>query len=198
MEYVNQPNIKQALDDLAARLAGLARQPADQTDEKVGLAVCQEALAAATQGNYGVGALLLDPAGQVIAQGQNQVFAPQFRSDLHAEMVTMNAFEMQHPDIVNLWGYTLVSSMEPCPMCLARLLAAGVGTVKFLANDELGGMVGRIPQLSVAWTRLAQRQTFQPAVVSADLRQFAIDVMDATLEVCRAKLLARCVAPPVP
>jgi hypothetical protein len=50
----------------------------------------------------------------------------------------------------------------------------------------------------VAWTRLAQRQTFQAAVVSADLRQLALDVMDATLESCRAKLLARCVAPPVP
>jgi cytosine deaminase len=198
MADVNQPHTKQALDDLAGRLAGLAQQPADEPDEQAGLAVCHEALAAATQGNYGVGALLLDPTGQVVTLGQNQVFAPQFRSDLHAEMVTMNAFEMQHPDVGNLWGYTLISSMEPCPMCVARLLAAGVGTVKFLADDELGGMARRIPQLSVAWTRLAQRQTFQAAVVSADLRQLAVDVMDATLESCRAKLLARCVAPPLP
>jgi cytosine deaminase len=198
MAYETQPNTREALDHLAARLAGLARQPADQPDEQVGLTVCQEALIAATQGNYGVGAVLLDPTGQVVAQGQNQMFAPRFRSDLHAEMVTMNAFETQHPDVSNLWGYTLISSLEPCPMCLARLLAAGVGTVKFLADDELGGMVRRIPQLSVAWTRLAQRQTFQPAAVSAELRQLALDVMDATLEACRAKLLARCVAPPIP
>src|SRR5262245_27729585 len=104
--------MEQALDDLAGRLAGLTRQPADQPDEEVGLTVCREALAAARQGNYGVGAVLLDATGQAVALGRNQVFAPQFRSDLHAEMVTMNAFEMQYANVANLWGYTLISSME--------------------------------------------------------------------------------------
>jgi tRNA(adenine34) deaminase len=195
---VNRRSTARVIYELSTRLTVLFREPADQLDEQMGLTVCQEALAAATKGNYGVGAVLLDPEGQIVAKGQNQVFTPRFRSDLHAEMVTMNAFELQHPDIGNLWGYTLMCSLEPCPMCLARLLIAGVGTVKFLAEDDNGGMVRRIAQMSVAWTRLAQRQTFQQAAVSEGLRQFATDVGEATLDGCRSKLLARCVAPPAP
>jgi hypothetical protein len=34
-----------------------------------------------------------NPRGTVVAQGQNAVFYPHFRSDLHAEMVVMNALE---------------------------------------------------------------------------------------------------------
>ena len=38
-------------------------------------------------------------------------------------------------------GYNQYSSIEPCPMCVARLIATGVGTVKFVAPDASGGMV---------------------------------------------------------
>ena len=58
---------------------------------------CAEALAAARAGNYGVGAVLVDPNGEIVERGRNAVFYPHFRSDLHAEMVAMNAFEERHP-----------------------------------------------------------------------------------------------------
>jgi len=185
------------LDDLSARLAVLSTQPADFPDEQIGLRVCKEALAAAGQGNYGVGAVLLDAEGRIVAHGGNQVFRPSFRSDLHAEMVVLNTFEREYPEIGNLWSYTLVSSLEPCPMCLARVLTAGVGTVKFLADDDHGGMAHRMTQLPGAWTRLAQGRTFQQAEVSEDLRQFAIDVVMQTVEECRERLFARSTAPTI-
>jgi len=131
---------------------------------------CREALAAAQTGNYGVGAVLVDPEGKVIERGQNQVFYPDFKSDRHAEMMVMNTFEEKHPDIDNMRGYTLVCSLEPCPMCLARLLMAGVQTVKYVALDELGGMVSHMEHLPMAWKRLAERQEFVLADVSDDLR----------------------------
>jgi hypothetical protein len=66
---------------------------------QLGMVACQEALVAALRGNYGVGALLVDPQGTIVARGQNAVFSPYFRSDLHAEMVVMNTFEERHPEI---------------------------------------------------------------------------------------------------
>jgi len=82
----------------------------------------------------------------------------------------------------NMRGYTLVCSLEPCPMCIARLLVAGVQTVKFLAYDELAGMFGHREHLPAAWKRLGQRQR---------LRQFALDVFMLNLEACRRKILSR-------
>jgi cytosine deaminase len=138
-----------------------------------------------------VGAVLVDPQGTVVAHGHNAVFYPRFRSDFHAEMVVMNAFEEQYPEADTMRGYTLLSSLEPCPMCLARLLTAGVQTVKFLALDALGGMVQHRHHLPAAWQRLGQRQEIGHADVSDSLRQFALDVFLFNLEACRQKLWAR-------
>lgn len=179
------------LQDLETRFAGVSAAPASYEDQQLGLIACQAALLAAVRGNYGVGAVLADPQGGVAAQGQNAVFYPSFRSDLHAEMVVMNAFEERHPEANTMRGYTLLSSIEPCPMCFARLLAAGVQTVKFLAEDALGGMVNHRQHLPAAWQRLGQRQVIRQADVSESLRQFARDVFLVTLDACRQKLWSR-------
>ena len=179
------------LGDLEARFANVSAERTHHRDQQLGTVACREALAAAGMGNYGVGAVLVDPNGYVVEQGRNSVFFPHFRSDLHAEMVVMNAFEERYPTIDNMRGYTLVCSLEPCPMCLARLLVAGVQTVKFLAHDALAGMVGQRDQFPTAWKRLWQRQEFVAAEVSDSLRQFALDVFLLNLEACRQKILSR-------
>jgi len=179
------------LQDLEARFAGVSAEPASHRDQQFGRLVCQEALEAAQRGNYGVGALLVNPRGTVVARGQNAVFYPHFRSDLHAEMVVMNAFEECHPEVDTMRGYTLLSSIEPCPMCFARLLAAGVETVKFLAADVWGGTVNYRQHMPPAWQRLGQRQAIGPAEVSEGLRQFALDVFLKTLDSCHRKLWSR-------
>ena len=179
------------LADLEARFAQLSGEPARDRDQRFGLLACGEALAAAKNGNYGVGAVLVNPAGEVIEKGQNSVFFPHFRSDLHAEMVVMNSFEERHPTAEHMRGYTLIASLEPCPMCMARLLVAGVQVVKYLAHDELAGMVRQREQLPTAWKRLWQRQEFALADVSENLRRFALDVFLLNLDACRQKILAR-------
>src|SRR6266404_5963982 len=179
------------IEDLEARFVSLSAERTHHRDQHLGIVACTEALAAAKTGNYGVGAVLVDPKGEIVEQGRNAVFFPHFRSDLHAEMVVMNAFEERYPAIDNMRGYTLVCSLEPCPMCLARLLVAGVQTVKFLAHDELAGMVGHQHQFPTAWKRLWQRQEFTQADVSDGLRQFALDVFLLNLEACRQRILSR-------
>jgi len=179
------------LADLEATFADVSAERTHYTDQDLGIVACAEALAAARCGNYGVGAVLVDPAGKILERGRNTVFSPQFRSDLHAEMVALNAFEARHPEVESMRGYVLVCSLEPCPMCLARLLMAGVQTVKFLAYDELGGMVSLRHHLPGAWKRLWERQDFVQADVSESLRRFALDVFALNLEMCRQKLLSR-------
>ena len=179
------------LQDLEARFAGVSAEPTYYHDQQLAMIACQEALLAAVRGNYGVGAVLVDPHGTIVAQGQNAVFYPHFRSDLHAEMVVMNAFEDRHPEVDTMRGYTLLCSIEPCPMCFARLLAAGVQTVKFVAEDAWGGTVNHRQYLPAAWRRLEQRQATSQADVSEGLRQFARDVFLLTLDACRQKLWLR-------
>ena len=179
------------LTGLEASFAQVSAERTHHKDQDLGIVACAEALAAARAGNYGVGAVLVDPNGKIVEQGRNTVFYPHFRSDLHAEMVAMNAFEERHPEVGNMRGYTLISSLEPCPMCMARLLIAGVQTVKFLAYDELAGMVNQRDQFPVAWKRLWQRQEFVQADVSESLQRFARDVFSVNLEACRQKLWSR-------
>jgi tRNA(Arg) A34 adenosine deaminase TadA len=179
------------LEDLEARFATVSAEGTHHRDQRLGILACSEALMAARMGNYGVGAVLIDPKGEILEQGRNAVFFPNFRSDLHAEMVVMTAFEQRHPSVETMRGYTLMSSLEPCPMCLARLLIAGVQTVKFLAFDDLAGMVNQRHAFPAAWRRLWQRQEFLQADVSESLRQFALDVFLLNLESCRQKLLSR-------
>ena len=75
------------LQELEARFAAVTAEPEHYHDQQLGMVACQEALVAAQRGNYGVGAVLVNPRGTVVGQGQNTVFYPHFRSDLHAEMV---------------------------------------------------------------------------------------------------------------
>lgn len=179
------------LADLETTFAQVSAERTHHRDQPLGIAACAEALAAARTGNCGVGALLVAPTGEIVAQGRNTVFFPHVRSDLHAEMVVMNAFEERNRSVENMRGYTLISSLEPCPMCLARLLVAGVQTVKFLAYDELAGMIKQRHSFPTAWQRLWERQEFVQADVSARLKQFALELFSLNLETCRQRLLSR-------
>ena len=93
--------------------------------ESYALRACHLAVDAARVGTYGVGALLFDGAGRVIVEGHNRVRVGGFQSDLHAEMVVMNAYEATGRPREEARECTLVTSLEPCPMCMARLIVAG-------------------------------------------------------------------------
>lgn len=167
------------------------RPPTGHADGGLAIAACAEALKAARCGNYGVGAVLVDPDGEIVQRGQNRAFRPRFRSDLHAEMVLMNAFEDARPGLENMRGYTMVTSIEPCPMCLGRLLIAGVEVVKFVAHDDWGGMVSYMDRLPPAWQKLAERTELRQADAPDDLRQLAYDLFELNLDRLRRQLWKR-------
>lgn len=160
------------LPELSAQFTAL--QPvAGHADEAMGRRCCQLALEALRSGSYGVGAVLQDAHGEILAEGCNQVFAQDYRPAAHAEMQCLDAFEAQHPGYGDRRALTLTVLLEPCPMCLARILLSGIGRLRWLCADPDGGMAQRLRQLPPAWRNLAGLADLRPADVSPPLRAFA-------------------------
>jgi tRNA(Arg) A34 adenosine deaminase TadA len=168
-------------------LAGYQPQ-AQHPDDAYAWLTCTLALEGVAGDNFGVGAILVDGVGQVVAQGHNQVFHPYFRSDRHAEMVVLDGWEEGRPQAPWPGGLTLLSSIESCPMCLVRLVCADVRRVLFAAEDPIGGMVLRRNNLPPAWLELGQRKTFAQAQCSPELARAADQIFQINLQELNARL----------
>jgi cytosine deaminase len=161
---------------------------AQHPDDAYAWLTCTLALEGVASDNFGVGAILVDASGQVVAQGHNQVFHPYFRSDRHAEMVVLESWEDGRPQVPWPGGLTLISSVESCPMCLIRLLVADVRRVLFAAEDASGGMVQRMNNLPPAWLELGQRKSFAQAQCSPELAHAAAQIFQINLQELNARL----------
>lgn len=98
-----------------------------------------EAWASFQAGNFGVGAVLVDPAdGSVVAVGRNRVAQVEAQPGVvsgnmtaHAEI---NAFAAL--DRFNADGLHLYTTLEPCLMCIGAAMQLRVAHVHFAAADE--------------------------------------------------------------
>lgn len=99
----------------------------------------------------------MEDAAKVIHRGRNKVFKPYFRSDLHAEMDVLTKYEKSAkspgPDMD---GLILFSSIEPCPMCLTRIITSGIKEAYHLAPDPDSGMVSLGDKLPPVWQGIAE------------------------------------------
>jgi tRNA(Arg) A34 adenosine deaminase TadA len=142
-----------AIEKIRERLRTYVANDPAYPDDEIAIACIEEAADAVNEGNFGIGCTLLDAEQKIVARGHNQVFTPHFRSDAHGEMVVMNAFEEAHHKISSMRGYTLYTSLESCPMCMARLIMSGCENVLHVA-DDLTGMVHLAGQLPPVWQSL--------------------------------------------
>jgi tRNA(adenine34) deaminase len=92
-----------------------------------------------------VGAVLVDPAGSVVAVGHNR---KEERSDAtsHAEIEVIRAAGESLGDW-RLEELTLVVTLEPCVMCAGAIVAARIPRVVFGAWDEKVGAAGSLYDL---------------------------------------------------
>jgi tRNA(Arg) A34 adenosine deaminase TadA len=113
-------------------------------------ACLDQAWLALVRGNVPVGAVILDQTGAIIGTGQNMVYsdAPagiagrQYlaRSLLaHAEI---NALAALTPE-PRYGDWHLVTSLEPCPLCMGAIAQATVGRVSYLGADPFNGAVAQ-------------------------------------------------------
>ncbi len=188
--YDEYPEVSDSLQELERKLRAIQPDPQAEHDPYV-IAAVGEALAAAREGNFGVGAVIVDPQGQIVVWGHNHVFHPHFRSDIHAEMDAMTTFEDAFKDVSSMRDYTLFTSLEPCPMCLTRLITSGVGSVYYAAPDVESGMVSRLEHLTPVWVDLARSQVFAAAKCSPALADLALEIFLWTANRNTQKLLDR-------
>jgi tRNA(adenine34) deaminase len=149
-------------------------------DDIAAARVCRLAATAAELGTYAVGAVLLNDRGDVIAEGHNRTFVDGFRSDLHAEMVVLTKLETEERMPQNPGTLTLISSLEPCPMCISRLIYSGVGNIRYICEDPLGGMVTRISSLPPRLQEISEEmgQVWGQAECSDELRGAALQIWE--------------------
>jgi tRNA(adenine34) deaminase len=106
-------------------------------------------------GNIGIGSVLTDAAGAIIAAGRNRVSdadapAGRLRSTYlaHAEMDALA--QLPHGDYPD---HTLWTTLEPCLMCASAVVLSHVGTVRYAAADPLWSGIDRVPGLNAQAAR---------------------------------------------
>jgi tRNA(adenine34) deaminase len=174
------------LDLVERDLGAYTADPAHPDDGFV-LVTLREGLAGARERNGGIGACLVRKStGEVLEVGHNRQYEPYFRSDLHAEMDLLDRYEERmrrtrssdprdpsYRDPRDMDGVVLYTSVEPCPMCLTRIINSGLKEVYYAAPDPTGGMASRFDSLPPSWKNMAAGMILEPAACSPPLRDLA-------------------------
>lgn len=126
-------------------------------DAAVALAL-EAARAALGYDDVPIGAVVLDPAGEVIARAHNAREAAHDPT-AHAEVVALRAAAAT----LGTWqltGCTIAITLEPCPMCAGAIVLARIARVVFGAWDPKAGAAGSV------WDLLRDRRlNHRPEVV---------------------------------
>ncbi|WP_263379946.1 tRNA adenosine(34) deaminase TadA [Granulicella paludicola] len=109
-----------------------------------------EARAAEADGEVPVGAVVVTPAGEVIATGNNRVLRDHDPT-AHAEVVALRAAGQALSNYRILAdrdgkqsGCTLYVTLEPCAMCAGAILHARIGRLVYAAVDPKAGACGSV------------------------------------------------------
>ena len=130
------------------------------------------AAAAVDTGDVPVGAVVLAPDGEVLAEAAN---ARERDGDptAHAEILALRAAA----ESIGRWrltGCTLVVTLEPCTMCAGALVLARVARLVYGADDPKAGAVGSL------WDVVRDRRlNSRPEVVRGVLATESTDLLQA-------------------
>lgn len=100
-----------------------------------------EARAAADRGEVPVGAVVVAPTGEVIAQAGNRTRASNDPT-AHAEILAIRA-ACAALGAERLPGHDLYVTLEPCPMCAAAISFARIARLYYGASDPKSGGVAQ-------------------------------------------------------
>ena len=105
-------------------------------------AALEEASRAPAHGDVPVGALVLDPDGEVLSRAHNDREGAGDPT-AHAEVLALRR-AAERLGSWRLSGCTLVVTLEPCTMCAGALVLARVQRVVYGAPDPKAGAVGSL------------------------------------------------------
>lgn len=105
----------------------------------------REAHAAAARGEVPIGAVLVSPAGEVVAAAGNRTRELSDPS-AHAEMLVIREGGAKIGS-ERLIDHDLYVTLEPCPMCAAVISFARIRRLYYAASDPKGGGVEHGPRV---------------------------------------------------
>jgi tRNA(Arg) A34 adenosine deaminase TadA len=97
-------------------------------------------------GTIPVGAVVVDPAGEIVSRGRNRIL-----DDVHATQ--LGRTRLAHAELNALLDlsaertyedFTLYTALEPCHLCLSAMYSVRVGNLRYAAVDPYGGAVGKL------------------------------------------------------
>lgn len=120
--------------------------PASAADAALMRRALAQAALAGEAGEVPVGAVVLDAAGEIVAETHNRT---RELSDptAHAELLAIRAAGEKLGDW-RLEGHTLYATLEPCAMCTGAAVLARVPRLVFGAHDPKAGMCGSVGDLA--------------------------------------------------
>jgi len=136
----------------------------------------KEALEEATkgfdEGEVPVGAVVVDPAGSIVARAHNQ---PISLNDpcAHAEILALRQTGILYKNY-RIEGATLVVTIEPCLMCIGAAMQARVARLVFGAPDPKSGAAGSLYNVPED-LRLNHRIEVVPGVLAEECRKLMQD-----------------------
>jgi len=164
------------LDKIKTFLVAFTPEP-EYSDDIYAKEANMQALKSIMQGGYGIGAVLIDQNGKIIASAHNSQIQKR-RSDLHAEMTLLTYFEKSFKSrkymdsYVYKPGMIVFSSAEPCPMCFIRIITTGCN-IKYCTPGPEDGMVSRVDYLPAYWRDLAKERTVDLGNCSPEMQKLA-------------------------
>lgn len=105
----------------------------------------EEAKKAQEQDEVPIGAVIVDPDGNVIGKGYNRRELDQ-DSTQHAEMIAIRE-ACKNLGMWRLIDCSLFVTLEPCPMCAGAIINSRIKTVYFGALDPKAGAAGSVVDL---------------------------------------------------
>ena len=124
------------------------------------LALAREAAGA---GEVPVGAVVVDPKGEIIGRGRNR--CESHAATRHAEIEAMEEASRR----LGAWrldGCTLYVTLEPCPMCAGAVINARVPTLVYGAKEPRSGACGSV--LNLFEERFGHRPAIYGGVLEAE------------------------------
>lgn len=96
------------------------------------------------EGSKAIAALIVSEKGEIISEGRNKIETVQIPNPrvLHAEVEAIRNLNIErYPNVKN---YTLVTGLEPCPMCMGTMVMGGLRNIIIGARDDYGGAMDLI------------------------------------------------------
>lgn len=148
--------------------------------EKYMKAAFEQAKIAEDQGEVPIGAVIVDPEGNIIGSGYNRRELDE-DSTQHAEMIAIR----QACKKLGSWRLidcSLFVTLEPCPMCAGAIINSRIKDVYYGAFDQKAGAAGTVVNLFTV-----EKFNHHPQVFGGLYKDQAVDMLRSFFRKIRQK-----------